>query len=124
MPKFGVKTATAPSLLQSDIIQMDKVADQFGVSRAQLADTIGVRRETLNRVSRAKSPKTQARIREMLEIIARIKDWAGGELQAFSWYRAYSIPAFGDRTAEMLVKEGRAAEVRQYLDHIALGGFE
>ncbi len=65
----------------------------------------------------------QNRLREMLEIVDRISGWAGGRDQAMSWYRAQPIPAFGDRTAEALVKEGRAAEVRDYLDHIALGGF-
>jgi hypothetical protein len=33
------------------------------------------------------------------------------------------LPAFGGRTAEVLVKDGEAAAVRDYLDHMALGGF-
>jgi hypothetical protein len=40
-----------------------------------------------------------------------------------AWYRAQPIPAFGGRTAEALVKEGKAAAVRDYLDHVAVGGF-
>jgi hypothetical protein len=59
----------------------------------------------------------------MAEIIERVSGWAGGERQAFAWYRSQPIPAFGDRTAESLVKEGKAAAVRDYLDHLALGGF-
>jgi hypothetical protein len=59
----------------------------------------------------------------MLEIVNRISDWAGSEEQAMAWYRAQPIPAFGGRTAESLVKEGRAADVRDYLDQVALGGF-
>jgi hypothetical protein len=59
----------------------------------------------------------------MLEIVGRIADWAGGEKQAMAWYRAEPIPAFGGRTAEFLVKEGKAAAVRAYLDHVATGGF-
>ena len=42
----------------------------------------------------------------MLEIVARVTDWAGGERQAMAWYRAEPIPAFGGRTAESLVKDG------------------
>ena len=49
--------------------------------------------------------------------------WAGGPLQAMAWYRAEPIPAFGGRTAESLVKDGKAAAVRDYLDSVALGGF-
>ena len=57
------------------------------------------------------------------EIIGRVADWAGGKDQAMAWYRAEPIPAFGGRTAESLVKEGKAAAVRDYLDHVAVGGF-
>jgi hypothetical protein len=60
---------------------------------------------------------------EVLEIIGRIARWAGSEEHAMAWYRAEPIPAFGDRTAESLVEEGKAAALRDYLDHIALGGF-
>ena len=59
----------------------------------------------------------------MQDIVRRIADWAGGEQQAIAWYRFEPLPAFGGRTAETLVKEGKAAAVLGYLDHIALGGF-
>ena len=59
----------------------------------------------------------------MLEIVNRIAGWAGGTDQAVAWYRAEPIPAFGGRTAEQLVKDGRAAALRDWLDHVATGGF-
>jgi hypothetical protein len=43
--------------------------------------------------------------------------------QAYAWYRAQPLPSFGDRTAESLVREGRAADVLAYLDRIAEGGY-
>ena len=104
-------------------VVVDRVIDRFGMSRGQLAETIGLRPETLQRVSRTLAARTQGRVTEMLEIVARIAAWAGGEKQAMAWYRAEPIPAFGGRTAESLVKEGKAASVRDYLDHVALGGF-
>lgn len=104
-------------------IEIDRVTDDFGMSKTQLASTIGMAREALYKSARSRSPKIQMRLREMLEIVERVSGWAGGRQQAMSWYRAQPIPAFGDRTAEALVKEGRAAEVRDYLDHVALGGF-
>jgi hypothetical protein len=104
-------------------IAVDRVADHFGMSKTQLAETIGLNRETFYRAARLEAPKTQARAREMLEILGRIVDWAGGAKQAMAWYRAEPLPAFGGRTAEALVKEGHAAAVRDYLDHIATGGF-
>jgi hypothetical protein len=105
------------------VIRADKVAGYFRMSRGQLAETVGLRPETLHRETRIVAAKTQSRVREMLEIVGRVADWAGGKDQAMAWYRAEPISAFGGRTAESLVKEGRAAAVRDYLDHIALGGF-
>jgi hypothetical protein len=105
------------------VVIVDRVAERFGMSKQQFAETIGVRPETVYRVARASAPKTQARATEMLEIVGRVAGWAGGEKQAMAWYRAEPIAAFGGRTAESLVKEGKAAAVRDYLDHIATGGF-
>ena len=104
------------------VFAVDRVAVAFCLIKFQLADILGLSRETLYKQSRAKAPKTQARLREMLEIISFIEDWAGGKLQAMAWYRAYAIPEFG-RTAESLVKSGHASWVRDHLDRIALGGF-
>lgn len=104
-------------------IAVDELADGFGMSKTQLAETAGLARETLYRVERSRAAKTQGRLREMLEIISRVADWAGGKEQAMAWYRAQPLPAFGGRTAEALVKDGKAAALRDYLDHMALGGF-
>jgi uncharacterized protein (DUF2384 family) len=105
------------------LIAVDQVADAFGMSKGQLAETTGLSTETLYRPVRASAPKTQVRVQEMLEIIGRVVDWAGGKEQAMAWYRAEPIPSFGGRTAEALVKQGKAAAVRDYLDQVALGGF-
>lgn len=108
---------------RNGLVSIDRVAERFGMSKMQLAETIGLTRETVYRAARLEAPKAQTRATEMLEIVGRIADWAGGEKQAMAWYRAEPIAAFGGRTAESLVKEGRAAAVRDYLDHVATGGF-
>jgi hypothetical protein len=105
------------------VLAVDRVADAFGLTKFQLADILGLARETLYKPSRAHAPKTQARMREMLEIISFVEEWAGGKLQAMAWYRAQAIPEFGGRTAESLVKSGHASAVRKHLDRIAMGGF-
>ncbi len=104
-------------------IGIESLMQRFGFSKLQLAATTGLSPETLYRPKRATAAKTQARLKEMLEIVDRVSDWAGGKDQAMAWYRAEPIAAFGGRTAEALVKEGRAGDVRDYLDHVALGGF-
>ena len=101
----------------------EREAQALRMSKSQLAETIGVNREALYKPERSQAPKTQTRVREMVEIVERIKDWAGGQDQAIAWYRAQPIPAFGGRTAEALVKDGKAGVLRDYLDHLAMGGF-
>lgn len=133
--KVGIRTIAAPALKpggghlvatfldSKGHISVERVAKRFGMSKVQLAETIGLKPETVYRAARLEAPKTQTRATEMLEIVGRIADWAGGEKQAMAWYRAEPIAAFGGRTAESLVKEGKASAVRDYLDHVATGGF-
>jgi uncharacterized protein (DUF2384 family) len=118
----GAKLA-ARFLNDRGLVVVEDVAEWFGMTKGQLASTVGVKPEALRRVKRVGAPKTQTRIKEMLEIVGRVADWAGGKDQAMAWYRAEPLPAFGGRTAESLVKDGKAAAVRDYLDHVALGGF-
>ena len=110
-------------LVKGGIVDVEGVAGSLGMSMSQLAETIGVRRETFYKKARSEAPKTQTRLREMLEVLNRVSAWAGGELQAMAWYRSEPIPAFGGRTPESLVKTGEATALRDYLDHIARGGF-
>ena len=104
-------------------VKVAEVAEAFSMSKAQLAETAGLAREVLQKSSRRDGPKAQSRVREMLEIINLVQGWAGGAAQAMAWYRAEPIPAFGGRTAEALVKSGSAAAVRDYVDHLATGGY-
>jgi hypothetical protein len=95
----------------------------YGLTKKQLAETIGLAPEAFYKRERLASAKTQTRLREMTEILIRVSTWAGGPAQAMAWYRAEPIPAFGGRTAESLVKSGQATALRDYLDSIAMGGF-
>ena len=104
-------------------VVVERITERFGMSKGQLAETVGLNPENLHRVARASAPRTQARVTEMLEIVSRVSGWAGGERQAMAWYKAEPLPAFGGRTAEALVKDGKAGAVRDYLDFVAVGGF-
>lgn len=108
---------------KSGVVDVDRVADAFCMSKTQLALTIGIGQASVSKADRRVAPKAQTRMTEMLEIISRVRDWAGGEAQAMAWYRSQPIPALDGRTPEALVKAGRAHAVRDYLDHFALGGF-
>jgi uncharacterized protein (DUF2384 family) len=105
------------------VIDVDRVATMFRMTKGQLAETTGLGTATISKSDRKASPRTQTRVTEMLEIISRVREWAGGEAQAMAWYRSQPIPALDGRTSEALVKSGQAGAVRDYLDHMALGGF-
>ncbi len=105
------------------MVNVDRVTQTFGMTKMQLAETAGLGRDTFQKTARQEAPKTQVRVKEMLEIVGRIEPWAGGQPQAMAWYRAQPIAALDGRTAEALVKSGKAGVVRDYLDHIAVGGF-
>lgn len=122
-PAAPVRFSITGLLDDQGAIKVDAVAEVFSMSRAQLADTAGLAREALQKASRRDGPKAQTRVREMLEIINLVQGWAGGPAQAMAWYRAEPIPAFGGRTAEALVKSGNATAVRDYVDHLATGGY-
>lgn len=108
---------------RSGHVDVDSVAETFRMSRGQLAQTTGLGVATLSKSDRRTGPRAQSRMTEMLEIIGRVREWAGGEAQAMAWYRSQPIPALDGRTPEALVKSGRAGAVRDYLDQFALGGF-
>ena len=93
------------------------------VSKIELAAAAGLSRDAVSKTARLHAPATQGRLRDMVEIIARVLPWAGSVPQAFAWYRAQPLPSFGDQTAEDLVKEGRAEVVKIYLARIATGGY-
>lgn len=105
------------------LVATDRLSKTLRITKAELAAAAGLSRDAVSKVPRLRARATQARLREMVEIIARVLPWAGSVPQAFAWYRAQPLPSFGDRTAEDLVKEGRAEAVRRHLARIAAGGY-
>lgn len=109
--------------LAGDMVQPSAITEVLHITQAELADTLGISRESVSKSSRARSTGVQTRLREMLEIMNRVLPWAGSLLAAYAWYRSQTLPSFGDSTPEQLVRDGRANDVRRYLDRIAAGGF-
>lgn len=104
------------------VVALDRLVAELRVTKAEMAVAAGLSRDSLAKTARLRSRATQARLRDVVEIINRVLPWAGSVQQAFAWYRAQPLPSFGDQTAEDLVKEGRAEAVKRYLSRIALGG--
>ena len=126
--KFPVKLVSDISFLTATAsdrgqIAADRLSELLHITRSELAVSVGLSRASITKTARVGAPATQARLRDIVEILNRVRFWAGSPQQAFAWYRSQPLPSFGDQTAEALVKEGRAEAVKQYLDRIAVGGF-
>lgn len=108
---------------QDGTVQLDRLIQALRISKTELAIAAGLSRDAVSKTLRRRAPATQARLRDIAEIINRVLPWCGSVQQAFAWYRAQPLPSFGDQTAEDLVKQGRAEAVKRYLSRIAVGGY-
>lgn len=104
-------------------VSADRLSAALHITKSELALAAGLSRDAVSKAARSNSLVTQARLREMSEIINRVIPWAGSELAAYAWYRSQPLPSFGDATAEELVRQGLGEKVRAYLGRIAAGGF-
>jgi hypothetical protein len=105
------------------LIEPDRLSVVLRSTKGELAAASGLSRDAVTKTRRLQAPATQARLREVAEIINRILPWCGSVPQAFAWYRSQPIPAFGEQTAEDLVRAGRSEHVKSYLAGIAIGGY-
>ena len=99
------------------------VARELRTTKAEIANTLGLSRDALSRSSRVGAPKTQARLRQMLEILGRVETAMGSVLMAYAWFRSERLPGFADRTPCQLVRDGEANRVHAYLDQVLDGGY-
>jgi hypothetical protein len=104
-------------------VQADRLSTVLRVTKTELAAASGLSRDAVSKTRRLQAPATQTRLREVAETINRILPWCGSVPQAFAWYRSQPIPAFGDQTAEDLVRAGRSEHLKSYLAGIAVGGY-
>jgi uncharacterized protein (DUF2384 family) len=98
-----------------------KIADALRTTSEEVARTIGLGRDAIQRKDRIRSDKTQRRLREMIEIINKVEPRFGSALIAYAWYRSEPLPGFSGQTAMQLVRSGRADEVLDYIDALDAG---
>ena len=109
-------------ITEEGFVAANTLAKVLHITQNDLAEVTGLPRDSVSKSSRCKNRPTQARLRDTVEIINRVSEWSGGVGRAFAWFRSQPLPSFGDKTAEDLVKEGRAEAVKAYLARIADGG--
>ncbi|WP_425101134.1 MbcA/ParS/Xre antitoxin family protein [Tropicibacter sp. S64] len=100
-----------------------KIAAVLRTSSEEVAMTVGLGKDALQRRTRILSDKTQRRLRELVEVLNKIEPRFGSELMAYAWYRSEPLPGFDGRTAMQLVQDGKAQQVLEYIDAVDAGVF-
>ena len=101
-----------------------RIAAALRTTTAEIADTLGLDRDSLSRRARIRADETQARLREMLVILERVEAYNGASgLMAYAWFRSAALPGFAGKTAGQLVRESKARHVHAYLDDLMAGGY-
>ena len=100
-----------------------KIAAVLRTSTEEIALTVGLGKDALQRRTRIGSDKTQRRLRELVEVLNKVEPRFGSELMAYAWYRSEPLPGFDGRTAMQLVQEGKAQQVLEYIDAVDAGVF-
>ncbi len=98
-----------------------KIASVLRTSTAEVAMTVGLSKDALQRRARIRSRKTQRRLRELVEVLNKVEPRFGSDLMAYAWYRSEPLPGFDGRTAMQLVQEGKAQQVLEYIDAVDAG---
>ena len=98
-----------------------KIADVLRTSSDDVARTLGLGRDALQRKDRVGSDKTQRRLREMIELLNKVEPRFGSALIAYAWYRSEPLAGFFGQSAMQLVRDGRAQEVLDYIDAVDAG---
>ncbi|AAV97277.1 hypothetical protein SPOA0141 (plasmid) [Ruegeria pomeroyi DSS-3] len=100
-----------------------KIAAALRTSAEEVAMTVGLGKDALQRRARINSDKTQRRLRELVEVLNKVEPRFGSELMAYAWYRSEPLPGFDGRTAMQLVQEGKVQQVLDYVDAVDAGVF-
>lgn len=98
-----------------------RIAEVLRTTKDEIARTVGLGRDAVMRPERVASAKTQKRLREMVEILNRVEPRFGSSLIAYAWYRSEPLAGFAGMTAMQLVRDGRAADVMDYIDAVEAG---
>lgn len=106
---------------ENGVFMPAKIAAALRTTSAEVAQTLGLGRDAVQRKDRVPADKTQRRLREMVEVINKVSARFGSPMMAYAWYRSEPLPGFDGLTAMLLVRDGRAAEVMDYIDAVDAG---
>ena len=98
-----------------------KIVDVLRTTSDELARSLGLGKDAIQRKDRIASDRTQRRIRQMIEVLNKVEPRFGSALLAYAWYRSEPLPGFAGQTAMQLVQANRADDVLSYIDAVDAG---
>lgn len=81
-----------------------KIADALRTTTDELARSLGLGKDAIQRKDRIASDRTQRRIRQMVEVLGKVEPRLGSPLLAYAWYRSEPLAGFSGQTAMHLVQ--------------------
>lgn len=101
------------------VLSPKRFSQALHIDLQTLAEQAHVHRNTIRRAPA--SVGVQRFLREALRVIKAGTDISGDVNRSLFWYRNEPLSAFGYKTAEQLVSEGRAEDVLRYVASIEAG---
>ncbi|ASI68574.1 DUF2384 domain-containing protein [Diaphorobacter nitroreducens] len=98
-----------------------RIGDFFGFKVQELAERAHVHRNTPT--ARPQAPQLQKYLQDMVRVLAVATEMTGDEKRAAFLLRNEPLRAFGYKTADALIQDGRADTLIAYLESLA-GGAE
>lgn len=108
-------------VLESGVIQPDRVQQILGVTQQQLSEMTNLHRNTLSR-----SPASQVvqdRLGEVVRILATAKSLIGDLPRTAVWFKLQPLAGFRGQTAAELVADGHAKAVVTHLEMLVDGTY-
>jgi hypothetical protein len=99
--------------LPAPVLSPRRFSQALHIDLQTLAEQAHVHRNTITRAPASRG--VQDYLRESLRIIKAATDLSGDVNKALFWYRNEPLSAFGFKTAETLVSEGRTEAVLKYV---------
>ena len=72
-------------VIQGDLISPDRLATMLRTTKTELAFMAGLSRDAVSKTTRILQRSTQTRMREVVEILSRVAEWAGSPMAAYAW---------------------------------------
>lgn len=98
-----------------------KIMSVLRTTSDELALSLGLGKDAIQRKDRIASDRTQRRLRQMVEVLNKVEPRFGSPLLAYAWYRSEPLPRFSGQTAMQLVQDNRSNDVLTYIDAVDAG---